>query len=62
MRAVLVFSVLVLVAAGCTSTWVEHPSAKEPLDKQAQLYPAQEYRIQYGDQLDIKFLYNPELN
>jgi polysaccharide export outer membrane protein len=62
MRAALVFSVLLLIAASCTPTWVEHPSPKEPLDKQAQLYPAQEYKIQYGDQLDIKFLYNPELN
>ena len=25
-------------------------------------YPAKEYRIQPGDQLDIKFFYNPELN
>ena len=62
MRAALVFSVVLLIAAGCTATWVEHPSPKEPLDKQARLYPAQEYKIQYGDQLDIKFLYNPELN
>lgn len=62
MRATLVFFVLLLIAAGCTSTWVEHPSPKEPLNKQAQQYPAQEYKIQYGDQLDIKFLYNPELN
>jgi protein involved in polysaccharide export with SLBB domain len=62
MRTALVFSVVLLIAAGCTATWVEHPSPKEPLDKQARLYPAQEYKIQYGDQLDIKFLYNPELN
>lgn len=25
-------------------------------------YPAQEYKISYGDQLDIKFFYNKELN
>ena len=62
MKALLATCVLLLIAAGCTSTWVEHPSAKEPIDKQARLYPAQEYKIQYGDQLDIKFLYNPELN
>jgi polysaccharide export outer membrane protein len=62
MRALLATCVLLLIATGCTSTWVEHPSAKEPIDKQARLYPAQEYKIQYGDQLDIKFLYNPELN
>ncbi len=62
MRAALVLVVVVLFAASCTSTWVEHPSAKEPLDQQARAYPAQEYKIQYGDLLDIKFLYNPELN
>jgi protein involved in polysaccharide export with SLBB domain len=36
-----------------------------PLDQagaQNLLYPGQEYRIQAGDQLDIKFYYNPELN
>ncbi|HME43114.1 MAG TPA: polysaccharide biosynthesis/export family protein [Syntrophorhabdales bacterium] len=62
MKTALVFSIFLLVTVSCTWTWVEHPSPKEPLDKQAQLYPAQEYKIQYGDQLDIKFLYNPELN
>jgi polysaccharide biosynthesis/export protein len=62
MRALLASCILFLIAAGCTATWVEHPSPKEPLDKQARLYPAQEYKIQFGDQLDIKFLYNPELN
>jgi polysaccharide biosynthesis/export protein len=62
MRATLIVSIILMMAAGCTPTWVEHPLAKEPLDKQARLYPAQEYKIQYGDQLDIKFLYNPELN
>ena len=62
MKALLATCVLLLIATGCTSTWVEHPSAKGPIDQQARLYPAQEYKIQYGDQLDIKFLYNPELN
>ncbi len=62
MRALLVSSILLLIAAGCTPTWVAHPSPKEPIDQQARLYPAQEYKIQFGDQLDIKFLYNPELN
>lgn len=62
MRLALALSCVVLLAAGCTMTWVENPVPREPLDKQALLYPAQEYKIQYGDQLDIKFLYNPELN
>jgi protein involved in polysaccharide export with SLBB domain len=63
MRPVLALCAFVLLfGAGCTIPWVENPAPKEPLDKQAKLYPSQEYKIQYGDQLDIKFLYNPELN
>jgi polysaccharide biosynthesis/export protein len=62
MRSVLALCFVVLLAAGCTTPWVENPLPREPLDKQALLYPAQEYKIQHGDQLDIKFLYNPELN
>ncbi|MGO9952006.1 MAG: polysaccharide biosynthesis/export family protein [Dissulfurispiraceae bacterium] len=41
---------------------VKNPS---PLDNaQTKIYPVtvQDYRIQAGDQLDIKFFYNPELN
>ncbi|HVN25916.1 MAG TPA: polysaccharide biosynthesis/export family protein [Syntrophorhabdales bacterium] len=62
MRAALVLLIVLLFAATCTPTWVENPAAREPIDKQARAYPAQEYKIQYGDLLDIKFLYNPELN
>jgi len=62
MRAAVIVSIVVMMAASCTSTWVEHPLPKEPMDNQARQYPAQEYKIQFGDQLDIKFLYNPELN
>ncbi len=62
MRAALILSIIVATVAGCTNPWVEHPVAREPLDTQARLYPAKEYKIQFGDQLDIKFLYNPELN
>lgn len=62
MRPVLALCFVLLLAVGCTTPWVEKPLAREPLDKQALLYPAQEYKIQHGDQLDIKFLYNPELN
>ena len=63
MRAILMAScVLLMIAASCTSTWVEHPASKQLVDNEARSYPAQEYKIQYGDQLDVKFLYNPELN
>ena len=62
MKRILTICFALLLAAGCTMPWVENPLPREPLDKQALLYPAQEYKIQHGDQLDIKFLYNPELN
>jgi len=53
--------VLIILLASCA------PAVKNltPLDQagtQNLLYPGQEYRIQAGDQLDIKFYYNPELN
>lgn len=44
---------------GCAS----HRSAEMTPDQfAAPVYPVQEYRIQPGDQLDIKLFYNPELN
>jgi len=53
--------VLIILLASCA------PAVKNltPLDQagtQNLLYPGQEYRIEAGDQLDIKFYYNPELN
>ncbi len=62
MRAALVIFCVVLATAACTPTWVDRPAAKDPIDRQARAFPTQEYKIQYGDLLDIKFLYNPELN
>ncbi len=52
-----------LAAAGCASS----PGGPSPAAYAAVQMPsytprAQEYRIRPGDQLDIKFFYNPELN
>jgi protein involved in polysaccharide export with SLBB domain len=51
------------VLTGCSSgPLVSNPAPVPQLDKQAQAASMQEYRITRGDMLDIKFLYNPELN
>jgi polysaccharide export outer membrane protein len=60
-RRLIAVALSVLFVAACA------PAARNstPLQHQAaQLNPKteQEYRIQVGDQLDIKFFYNPELN
>jgi protein involved in polysaccharide export with SLBB domain len=41
---------------------VESPSLANNPGIQAPSYPEQEYKIQVGDQLDIKFFYNRDLN
>ena len=41
---------------------VKNPTPLHYQAEQASLNSEQEYRIQVGDQLDIKFFYNPELN
>lgn len=51
------------VLTGCSmGPLVSNPAPVPQLDKQAQAASMQEYRITRGDMLDIKFLYNPELN
>lgn len=54
-------NILLLVAVtlivGCSSSATPRTTLSQPYN-----YPAKEYRIQPGDQLDIKLFYNPELN
>ncbi len=50
-----------LLLSGCSSA-VKTPLPLEQFATQAAVIPTQEYLIQPGDQLDIKFFYNPELN
>src|SRR5512146_3149049 len=64
-RYFLPFSLVLLagVAACSMGPYVKEnvtPSAQ--LDTQARTAPAPEYQIQVGDEIEIKFLYNPEMN
>jgi len=55
-------SLLVLLfLTGCAPV-VKNPTPLSQHSIQTSPYTEQEYRIQVGDQLDIKFFYNPELN
>lgn len=53
----LLLLIILTVLAGCSSS----VTGKANLFQQY-TYPTKEYRIQPGDQLDIKLFYNPELN
>lgn len=58
-----VLLVALFVVTGCSSgPLVSNPAPIAQIDKQAQAASMQDYRITRGDMLDIKFLYNPELN
>ena len=41
---------------------VQNPVSLSDPRAQANLYPQKAYRIQVGDELDVRFFYNPELN
>jgi len=58
--SVKVCSVVLFLLAGCGPV-VKNPV---PVGRPGTIapYPAQEYTINYGDQLDVKFFYNSELN
>lgn len=58
--AVIIFVISLSLAACTTSVRSSSPIASTA--EQIPSYPAQEYKIQAGDQLDIKFFYNAELN
>jgi protein involved in polysaccharide export with SLBB domain len=55
------FLFLLLLLIACAPV-VKNPTPLSQQSIQTSPYPEQEYRIQVGDQLDIKFFYNPELN
>jgi len=48
--------------AGCAPTKVQVPIASPAPPLQTPFAPQGEYTFQLGDQLDVKFFYNPELN
>jgi len=55
------FSFILLTLFACAPV-VRNPAPLHGQAVQIGPYTEQEYRIQVGDQLDIKFFYNPELN
>jgi len=57
----LLLLLLPLLLSGCRSA-VRDPLPLDQFAAQAAIISTQEYLIQPGDQLDIKFFYNPELN
>lgn len=58
MRAVMIaFLAVLTITTGCVSR-----AAAPAVIPQPPAYAVSEYRIQPGDQLDVKFFYNPELN
>lgn len=52
---------IILLLTGCAPV-VKNPTPLSQHSIQTSPYTEQEYRIQVGDELDIKFFYNPELN
>lgn len=54
--------VLLLLLSACSNKVVKNPAVAVHPNDLAQPVPQQEYRITVGDELDIKFFYNPELN
>ena len=55
------FLYVLFILFACSSV-VKNPTPIHHQAVQASLNSEKEYRIQVGDQLDIKFFYNPELN
>jgi len=55
------FLFILLILFACARV-VKNPAPLHDQAIQISPYMEQEYRIQIGDQLDIKFFYNPELN
>ena len=59
--AFVIFPLILLILAGCTAA-VRDPFPFNQLINQSKGATTGEYLIQPGDQLDVKFFYNPELN
>lgn len=60
MRGLIICLLTMLTLAGCSSSATGR--ARAGAIQPPSTYTAKEYRIQPGDQLDIKLFYNPELN
>ena len=54
--------ILITIISACSSPVVKNTSIVSYPDTMTRTIPQQEYRINVGDELDIKFFYNRELN
>jgi polysaccharide export outer membrane protein len=57
----LVIALLTLLLASC-GAMVQNPVSLTDPRAQTNLYPQKAYKIQVGDELEVRFFYNPELN
>jgi len=64
MKAVkIIWLIALILMAGCSSSSITGRVGElQDLQNSQNSVPAKEYRIQPGDQLDVKLFYNPELN
>jgi polysaccharide biosynthesis/export protein len=60
--ASIIFVLLAILGAGCSPVVVANRTPSFQLDEQARKAPAPDYLLQVGDELEIQFTYNPELN
>ena len=54
--------ILLLILSNCSPPVLKNPAPLDQPSTQGSGLIESEYRIQVGDQLDVKFYYNPELN
>ena len=53
---------VMLILAACAPNTVVNPTPYSQLDEEARTYPQEQYLINPGDTLDIKFMHYPEFN
>lgn len=59
---VIVLFIITLLLAACAPNTVINPTPISQMEQQSREYPQREYLIAPGDNLDIKFINNPEFN
>lgn len=62
MSRFMLIALVALGAAGCASTALDEHPAAAPASLPDSSEEAEGYRLQFGDTLEIRFFYNPELN
>ena len=55
-------ALLLATLAACAPVVRSNVTPSAQLNAQARTFPAPEYLIQVGDEIEVKFLYNPDMN